>query len=220
MQRNRKKKATSRSCIEINGGERETLHRYLVRSTITNAPSGLFKRHTRNKSTGAPTETTSSFLLQNLPKKARKIEEKEENPMMVFPMRQILARKLSELRLRQTAIRREERERERETREELGYGPCAHSNALSLLLLLNDLIFYLPRTSNGDHIIIYHGRQCTEIRHVSIRLDITSPSIQSSFLCPHTTGPTGHLPGCSKSSLPTCNSNRRQQITRFEDRTG
>ncbi len=183
---------------------------------------GLFKRHTRNKSTRAPTETTSSFLLQNLPKKARKIEEKEGNPMMVFPMRRKFLRADSpnSTFAKQKSVEKRERERERETLEELGYGPCAHSNALSLLLLLNDLIFYLPRTSNGDHILIYQGRQCTEIRHVSIRLDITSPSIQSSFLCPHTTGPTGHLPDCSKSSLPTCNSYRRLWITRFEDRTG
>jgi hypothetical protein len=103
--------------------------------------------------------------------------------------------------------------RERETREELGYGPWAHSNAHSLLLLLNELIFYLPRTSNGDHIFMYQGRLCTEIRHVSIRLDITSPSIESSFLCPHTTGPTGHLPDRVKAPFPTCDSNRRLYIT-------
>ncbi len=113
MQRNRKKTTTSRSCIEINGGERETLHRYLVRSTITNAPSGLFKRHTRNKSTRAPTETTASILLQNLPKKARKIEEKEENPMMVFPMRRKFLRANSpNSARRQIKIRREERKRD------------------------------------------------------------------------------------------------------------
>jgi hypothetical protein len=142
--------------------------------------------------------------------------------MMVFPMRRKFLRADSpnSTFAKQKSVEKRERERERETLEELGYGPCAHSNALSLLLLLNDLIFYLPRTSNGDHILIYQGRQCTEIRHVSIRLDITSPSIQSSFLCPHTTGPTGHLPDCSKSSLPTCNSYRRLWITRFEDRTG
>jgi len=112
MQRNREKITTSRSCIEINGGEKETLHRYLVRSTITNAPSGLFKRHTRNKSTRAPTEPTSSFLLQNLPQKARKIEEKEENPMMVFPMRRKFLRANSpNSAVAKQKIRREERER-------------------------------------------------------------------------------------------------------------
>jgi hypothetical protein len=116
MQRNRKKTTTSRSCIEINGGERETLHRYLVRSTITNAPSGLFKRHTRNKSTRAPTETTSSFLLQNLPKKAQKIEEKEENPMMVFPMRRkfLRANSPNSAFAKQKSVEKREGEREKD----------------------------------------------------------------------------------------------------------